>query len=161
MAAVAVTVMTVGATALVTDQAWLVDQRDVLKTATDAAAVATTLELFRQLDLQPGISDADLAAILEPIARRYILLNLVHLEADRYARAEQSLVVQVTPNGIQRAVAESASEHRPCPGRTGDRGARTRGDRDVLDTRCPVGPTPAPALVEGRLGGDQPHLKPS
>ena len=104
MAAVAVTVMTVGATALVTDQAWLVDQRDVLKTASDAAAVATTLELSRQLDLQPGISDADLAAILEPIARRYVLLNLVHLEADRYARAEQSLVVQVIPDRRQRTV---------------------------------------------------------
>ena len=104
MAAVAVTVMTVGATALVTDHAWLVDQRDVLKTATDAAAVATTLELSRQLDLQPGISDADLAAILEPIARRYILLNLVHLDADRYARAEQSLVVQVIPDRRQRTV---------------------------------------------------------
>ena len=104
MAAVAVTVMTVGASALVTDQAWLVDQRDVLKTASDAAAVATTLELSRQLDLQPGISDADLAAILEPIARRYILLNLVHLDADRYAHAEQSLVVQVTPNRSQRTV---------------------------------------------------------
>ena len=108
MAAVAVTVMTVGATALVTDQAWLVDQRDVLKTASDAVAVATTLELSRQLDLQPGISDADLAAILEPIAERYILLNLTHMGADRYAHAEQSLVVQVTPNRIQRTVDVSA-----------------------------------------------------
>ena len=49
----AVVVITVGATALVTDHKWLVDQRDVLKTAADAAGVATTLEMSRIHELAP------------------------------------------------------------------------------------------------------------
>ena len=104
VAGVAVTVMTVGATAFITDSAWITDQRDLLKSASDAAGIAATLEMSRQLDLQPNISDADLAALLEPIARRYILLNLKHMDADRYRRAEQTLTVQVVPNRIGRTV---------------------------------------------------------
>ena len=60
LAAAAVTVMTVGAGALITDHLWLVDQRDTLKTATDAAAVAATLEMNHLMDTQPGISDTAL-----------------------------------------------------------------------------------------------------
>ena len=40
LAAAAVTVMTVGAAALISNYVWLVDQRDVLKSASDAGAVA-------------------------------------------------------------------------------------------------------------------------
>ena len=109
IAAVAVTVIAVSATAFVADSKWLVDQRDVLKSASNAAGIAATLELTRQLDANPGISDADLSAILEPIARRYILLNLRHLDADRYARAERTLVVQVVVNRHQRTVDVSAA----------------------------------------------------
>ena len=109
IAAVAVTVITVSATAFVADSKWLVDQRDVLKSASNAAGIAATLELTRQLDANPGISDADLSAILEPIARRYILLNLRHLDADRYARAERTLVVQIVVNRHQRTVDVSAA----------------------------------------------------
>ena len=58
LVAAVVTVMSVGATALIADHAWLVDQRDVLKTATDAGSVATTLEMIRQLALQPNIQAA-------------------------------------------------------------------------------------------------------
>ena len=104
IAAAAVTVITVAGSAFVADSKWLVDQRDVLKSASDAAGIAATLELSRQLDNNPGISDADLAAILEPVAQRYVLLNLMHLDADRYARAEQTLVVQVVVNRGQRTV---------------------------------------------------------
>ena len=104
IAAVAITVITVSASAFVSDSKWLVDQRDVLKSASDAAGIAATLELSRQLDNNPGISDADLAAILEPVAQRYVLINLMHLDADRYARAEQTLVVQVAVNRGQRTV---------------------------------------------------------
>lgn len=43
----AVTIMVVGASALLVDHTWLVDQRDVLKSASDAAAVAATIELKR------------------------------------------------------------------------------------------------------------------
>ena len=60
IAAVAVTVMTVGASALIIDHVWLVDQRDVLKSAADAAAVAATLEMERELDRNPEISDGEL-----------------------------------------------------------------------------------------------------
>ena len=109
VAAIAVTVATVSATAFVADSSWLVDQRDVLKSASNAAGIAATLELSRQLDANPGISDADLSAILEPIARRYILLNLMHLDADRYARAERTLVVQIVVNRHQRTVDVSAA----------------------------------------------------
>ena len=42
IAAVAVTVMTVGGAALIGDHAWLLDQRDVLKAAADAAGIAAT-----------------------------------------------------------------------------------------------------------------------
>ena len=45
IAAAAVTVMSVGGAALIGDHAWLIDQRDVPKTATDAATVATTIEM--------------------------------------------------------------------------------------------------------------------
>ena len=60
--------MTVGASALVTDHKWLIDQRDVLNTAADAAGVAATLEMIRIIDAQPATSDDDLKAALEPRA---------------------------------------------------------------------------------------------
>ena len=100
IAAVAVIVMTVGATALIGDHVWLVDQRDVLKSASDAASVATTLELNRQLNLQRGISDSDLKPLLEPVARLYIELNLEHLPPDRLELAINTLSVEVTYCGV-------------------------------------------------------------
>ena len=109
LVAAAVTVMTVGATALIVDHTWLVDQRDVLKTATDAGSVATTLEMIRQLALQPNISDSDLEAHLEPIARRYIELNLAHLAPDRLAQAKATLVVDVVVQRDQATVDVSAA----------------------------------------------------
>ena len=109
IAAVAVTVMTVGAAALIGDHVWLVDQRDVLKNASDAASVATTLELNRQLNLQPGISDSDLKPLLEPVARRYIELNLEHLPPDRLELAINTLSVEVTLDRSQRTVDVSAA----------------------------------------------------
>ena len=109
IAAVAVTVMTVGATALIGDHVWLVDQRDVLKSASDAASVATTLELNRQFNLQPGISDSALKPLLEPVARRYIELNLEHLPPDRLELAINTLSVEVTLDRSQRTVDVSAA----------------------------------------------------
>ena len=93
--AAAVTVMTVGGAALVIDHAWLVDQRDVLKTAADAAGIAATLEMNRQLDKDPTVSDADLQIVLKAVAERYVVLNLQHLPQDRLARAVSTLVVAV------------------------------------------------------------------
>ena len=102
--AAAVTIMTVGAAAFVSDHAWLVDQRDALKSASDAAGVAATLEMGHLMDTQPGISDADLETKLSAVARRYVMLNLQHLSADRLARATSTLVVTIVPNRAQRTV---------------------------------------------------------
>ena len=49
IAAAAATIMAVGGAALITDHVWLVDQRDVLKSAAPAASVATTHEMSRRL----------------------------------------------------------------------------------------------------------------
>ena len=88
IAAAAVTVMTVGGAALISDHAWLVDQRDVLKTAADAAGIAATLEMTRLAG--EAHTDDELKDVLKPIALRYILLNLEHLPADRYEAAKSS-----------------------------------------------------------------------
>ena len=108
LAAAAVTVMTVGGAALITDHLWLVDQRDTLKTATDAAAVAATLEMSRLMDTQPGISDTALETELMRVARRYVELNLQHLSQDRLIRAQSTLVVEVISHRGQRTVDVSA-----------------------------------------------------
>ena len=95
IAAAAVTAIAVGGAALVGDHVWLVDQRDVLKTAADAAAVAATLEMKR---LDQGLSDRQLEARLRPVAERYVKLNLAHLSKARYDRAVDTLVVKVYPD---------------------------------------------------------------
>ena len=77
IAAVAVTVMTVGGAALIGDHAWLIDQRDVLKAAADAAGIAATLEMARLAGQTH--TDDELKAELKLVAERYILLNLKHL----------------------------------------------------------------------------------
>ena len=89
IAAAAVTVMTVGGAALVSDHVWLVDQRDVLKTATDAAGLAATMEMTRLADQTH--TDAELKAALKPVAERYILLNLKHLPPARFEATKTSL----------------------------------------------------------------------
>ncbi len=96
IAAAAVTVMAVGAAALVTDHLWLVDQRDTLKSATDSASIAATLEMNRMLDADSTLSDAVLKDGLEGVARRYIEFNLSHLPAARLARAKETLDVALT-----------------------------------------------------------------
>ena len=96
--AAAVTVMTVGAAALIVDHVWLVDQRDVLKAAADAGSVAATLEMHRQLVADSGISDAELTEALEAVAKRYVVLNLNYLPEARLTNALSTLVVEVTPN---------------------------------------------------------------
>ena len=102
--AAAVTIMTVGGAALIVDHVWLVDQRDTLKTASDAPGVAATLEMGRILNRQPTIGDDALKAALEPVARPYVELNLGHLSNDRYAQAISALVVEIVPHRAQRTV---------------------------------------------------------
>ncbi len=146
IAAAAVTVMAVGSAALIGDHAWLVDQRSMLKTAIDAAAVAATLEMTRRLTEQPDVSDDDLEAELKRIATRYIELNLEHLPEDRLAQARETLVVMVTPYRDRRTVDVSAeadlggtlfSRHLPLLGSyTGP--AATRADARAESVPNPV-----------------------
>ena len=96
IASAAVTVMTVGGAALIVDHVWLYDQRDVLKTAAEAGAIAATLDIDRQLAKNPRISDADLEAALKRVAKRYVLANLAHLAPERFKEAQQSLKVKIT-----------------------------------------------------------------
>ena len=94
----AVAVMSVAGFAFVTDHIWLIDQRDVLKSAADAAAIAATKEMNRRLVPSPDISQADLTTALTPVARNYIELNLAYLPTDRLTRAKETLTVAVTPD---------------------------------------------------------------
>ena len=89
-----VAVMTVAATALIVDHNWLVDQRDTMKNAADAAAVAATMEMTR-----PGVQgkkDSELDTHLKEVAETYIQLNLSHLSGERLTKAKSSLTVKVT-----------------------------------------------------------------
>ncbi len=107
--AVAVTVMTLGGTALIGDHLWLVDQRDTLKSAAEAASIATTLEIDRQLSDEPSVSDADLKTTLDSVAKRYVLLNLAHLSADRLKQAKDTLKVTLAIDRDERTVGVTAS----------------------------------------------------
>ena len=109
IAAAAIAVMTVAGTALVVDHAWLVDQRDVLKAAVDAAAVAATVEMQRQVSEDPEIGDTLLTDRLTEVAERYVLLNLAHLPAARLDRAEQTLQVKLDANRDSGTVRITAS----------------------------------------------------
>ncbi len=97
--------MAVGGTALISDHVWLVDQRDVLKSAADAATVAATLERNR---LPDGLSDRKVNKKLRATAERYVKLNLAHLPKDRYERAVETLTVKVFPDRHQDTVGVTA-----------------------------------------------------
>ena len=107
--AAAVTVMTVGGGALIVDHVWLYDQRDVLKTAADAASIAATLELDRQL-VNPGIRirNRQLKKTLTGVAKRYVLVNLAHLPPERLERAKKTLRVKLDIDRANRTVAVTA-----------------------------------------------------
>ena len=102
----AVTIMVLGASALIVDHTWLVDQRDVLKSASDAAAVAATIELKR---LPPETSDTAGKETLQRVAKNYVTLNLTHLPQARLTRAKETLTVAVTPNRAASTVDVAAS----------------------------------------------------
>ena len=91
--AAAVTVMTVFGVALIVDHVWLVDQRDLLKTAASAASVAATLELQ---ELPRSQSDADVNRVLQAIAERYVRFNLTaNLAESLHDRMSDTLVVSI------------------------------------------------------------------
>ena len=129
--AAAVVVMAIGGTVVLSDTAWLLDQRDVLKAASGAAGIAATQEMTRLMDTQPGISDADFESALEKVAWRYAVLNFGHLPEKRLKQAKGSLVVEVTPDRSQRTVDVSIqadlggtllSKHMPMFGDAGEPG---------------------------------------
>ena len=129
----ALTVMAVCGTALIVDHAWLVDQRDTLKTAVDAGAIAATIEMHRELIKDPRVSDAYLATTLEEVAESYIVLNLHHLSEDRLALAKSTLVVKVRPDRVAGTVDVAAqaelggtllARHIPLLAGVGDLGPR-------------------------------------
>ena len=90
-----VTLMTIGGAALISDHVWLVDQRDTLKLASNAAGIAATQEMNHVLADNPRITDDDLNAALKPVAQAYIIANLQHISGDRYDRAVDTLAVEV------------------------------------------------------------------
>ena len=109
IAAVALAVMTLGGSALVIEHVWLVDQRDTLKAAANAAGIAASAVLARHLNNNPAVSDDDLKTALKPVARRYVEFNLGHLPEDRYAQAVSTLVVDIVLHRAQRTVDVSAA----------------------------------------------------
>ena len=90
--AIAVTMMALGGTALIADHIWLIHQRDLLKSATDSAAIAATIELQ---DLSSTISNEDAATLLHPVAERYVRLNLASNLPDA-ARTKMQDTLEVT-----------------------------------------------------------------
>ncbi len=73
-AAAAVVMMLLGGGALISDHVWLVGKRDLLQSAADAASVATT----QRLATLPGsMTDAEVHAVLLPIAERYARINVL------------------------------------------------------------------------------------
>ena len=102
--AAAVMLMTVGGAGIVGDHVWIVDQRDTLKAASDAAGLAATLEIGRLVEANPGISGSQLQAELEEVAQRYVEINLQHLSPERLALVRESLQVEVTYDRDTRTV---------------------------------------------------------
>ena len=93
IAAACITLMSVAGAALIIDHVWLVHQRDLLRSATDAAAVAATLELTK---IPRSVSDEDAEAQLHPTADRYVRFNLgANLRGDMRERVLESLNVKV------------------------------------------------------------------
>ena len=72
--AAAVSIMVLGAAALIGDHLWMVGKRDLLKSAADAAAIAATSELRRR---PASESDAQVEAALQPLAERYARFNVL------------------------------------------------------------------------------------
>ena len=96
--------MFLGVTALVIDQAWLVDQRDTLKISSDAGGIAATLKMNDLLDLDPDISDAQLAAALRTVAERHVKINFAHLGRTTFQEVMNTLVVSVDIDRAERTV---------------------------------------------------------
>ena len=91
------------------DHNWLFGQRDIIKSASDSAAVAATIEMRRPGVLDQFKTDGELKDHLKKVAENYMLLNLTHLSAEDFQEAKDSLKVEVEPNRDAKAVSVSAS----------------------------------------------------
>ena len=90
-AAAGVSMMALGGAALIVDHVWLVDHRDLLKTAADSAAVAATLELGK-LANEPD--DDVVHARVKSVAERYVRLNVMgNLPPSERRQAQETLEV--------------------------------------------------------------------
>ena len=78
----------------------------MLKSASDAAAVAATIELKR---LPPDTTDTAVQETLTQVAKNYVTLNLAYLPQARLTRAKETLTVAVTPNRAASTVDVAAS----------------------------------------------------
>ena len=103
LTAVAITVMTLGATALIVDHVWLVHKRDLLKAATDAGSLAATLRLR---GLSADVDQAAVNADLQATAERYVWLNLAESLRDE-ALTQQDLTVVLDVNRAEGTVGVS------------------------------------------------------
>ena len=103
-----VVVMVVAAAALIVDHNWLFGQRDTIKSASDSAAIAATIEMRRPGVLDQFKTDEELEDHLEEVAKNYMLLNLTHLSAEQFKEAEESLVVTVDPDREAKTVSVKA-----------------------------------------------------
>ena len=77
LAAGAVAIMCCMSVAVISDHLWLVSKRDLLKSASSAASLAATIKLSELKGQTPVPSDADIKAVLQPLAERYVRLNVL------------------------------------------------------------------------------------
>jgi hypothetical protein len=92
ISAVLITLMCFGGTAFVSDHVVLLHHRNILQAAATSASIAATQHMAK---LDTGLTDKELAAALEPLARRYVLANL---PAGTREAVRDSLEVTLTPD---------------------------------------------------------------
>lgn len=102
VSSVFVALMSFGGAALVSDHVVLLHHRNALQAASAAATIAATRQMAK---LAPGLTEDELAAELEPLARRYILAN-VSDGARELAR--ETLEVTVTADRVAGVVGVAA-----------------------------------------------------
>ena len=103
LACVFIAMMCLAGTALISDHAVVVRQRDTLQAAAAAASIAVTQQLARR---DPALTQEELIQELRPMAIRYILANLP--EGSRELAAD-TLEVTITPDREAGVVGVAAS----------------------------------------------------
>ena len=107
IATVLLTLMTLGGVALVSDHLLLTYQRDLLKSASDAAVMAATIRLQ---ELPASMSDDDVDSHLQALAERYVRVNLAgNLPEGKRTRMDETLQVDLTSDRMLGTVAVAAS----------------------------------------------------